>query len=283
MDRIVNVGIDAADSAPVVHPTAIVSPEARLGAGVVVGPCAVIDGPAEIGDGTGIGAHAWICGRVVMGRANRMFHGAVIGAEPQDLGYRPCASSVRIGDRNVFREYCTIHRGTSDGSETVVGDDCYFMALSHAGHNCRIGQGVIVCNGVLLAGYVEVGDRAFLSGNVMVQQFVRVGTLAILSGGARVTRDAPPYAIVYGDSLVRGLNTVGLRRAGIGADARLAIRRAFRIIFRSGLPLNEALARVELETGGTPEIMALADFLRSSRRGFCRWQHTAPAEKEEDP
>ena len=268
--------------APVVHPSAIVSPESRLGAGVVVGPYALIDGPAEIGDGTGIGAHAWICGRVIMGRANRVFHGAVIGAEPQDLGYRPCVSSVRIGDRNVFREYCTVHRGTREGSETVVGDDNYFMALSHAGHNCRIGCRVVACNGVLLAGYVEVGDRAFISGNAMVQQFARVGTLAIVSGGARVTRDAPPYAIVYGNSLVRGLNTVGLRRAGIGAGARLAIRKAFRIVFRSGLPLDEALERVGTEAGGTPEAMVFAAFLRDSKRGFCRWPGTAPPEQEEE-
>lgn len=280
MDRTVNGDVSPVGGAAVVHPTAIVSPDAQLGPGVVVGPYAVIDGAARIGEGTEIGAHVWICGRVVMGCRNRVFHGAAIGAEPQDLAYAPCDSSVRIGDRNVFREYCTIHRGTREGTDTRVGSGCYFMALSHAGHNCLIGDRVVVCNNVLLAGYVEVGDRAFLSGNVMVHQFTRVGTLAIVSGGARVTRDAPPYTIVYGDALVRGLNVVGLRRAGIGGNGRLALRKAFRIVFRSGLPLRDALQRLEHEGDATVETGTLAAFLRSSKRGFCRWPGDAPVEEE---
>jgi UDP-N-acetylglucosamine acyltransferase len=271
---------DNAGAGPLIHPTAIVSCEARLGARVVVGPYAVIDGPAVIGDDTEIGAHAWICGRVAMGSSNRLFHGVVIGAEPQDLGYSPCESAVRIGDRNVFREYCTIHRGTQEGSETWIGSDCYWMALSHAGHNCRVGDRVVICNGVLLAGYVEVGDRAFISGNAMVQQFRRVGTLAIVSGGARVTRDAPPYTIVYGDALVRGLNVVGLRRAGIGASNRLALRSAFRTIFRSGLSLDDALERLDREGDPTAESETLANFLRTAQHGFCRCPGDSPPEEE---
>ncbi len=271
----------APDRPPEIHPTAVVSSEAVLANGVTVGPYAVIDGPAEIGPETEIGAHAWVSGRVILGRRNRVFPGAILGAEPQDLSYQPCASSLVVGDHNVFREYCTIHRGTREGSETRVGNRNYFMAHSHAAHNCRIGDDVVVCNNTVLAGYVEVGDRAFLSANVMVHQFTRVGTVAMLSGATRGLKDAPPYTILQGESVVRGLNVVGLRRAGVGSAQRLALRQAYRLLFRSGLIMSDALRKVEEEVEPTEEVRILVDFIRTSRRGVSTAR--VPRKEEDAP
>lgn len=254
-----------------VHTTAIVHPGARLGEGTSVGPWALVDEHVVVGAGCEIRAHAVLTGHVRLGDNNQIGYGAIIGAEPQDLAFNPAAvSGVVIGDRNVIREHATIHRGTKEGTETRIGNGCLLMAEAHVGHNCVIGDRVILANNALCAGYVQVADAAFVSGNVVLHQFCRVGRLAMLRGGGRVSKDVPPFMI--GDSVnrVRGLNVVGLRRAGIGAETRADLKRAFRTLFLSGRPLPAVLA--ELESGSrAPEVGEVVAFIRSSKRGIVAW------------
>ncbi len=252
-----------------VHPTAVVSAEAELADGVEVGPHAVIEAGVKVGRGTRIMSGVWLGRGTDLGEENLIHVGVAIGGEPQDLSFKGVPSGVRIGDRNAIREYVQIHRGTKEGTFTVVGDGCYLMACSHVAHNCRLGDRVIMANGALLAGYVEVEDRAFLSGYAMVHQFARVGTLAMVAGGARVSKDALPYMLVHGESNVRGLNVVGLRRCEyITDDAVREIRRAYGVLFREGRTLEGALERLERSPSG--EVRHLVEFIRSSERGVCR-------------
>ena len=252
-----------------IHPTAVVDPEAELADGVEIGPHAVIEGGVKVGRGTRILPGAWLARGTELGEKNLVHVGAAIGGEPQDLEFEGVSSGVRIGDGNTIREYVQIHRGTKEGTFTVVGNDCYLMACSHVAHNCRLGDGVIMTNCALLAGYVEIEDRAVLSGYVGVHQFARVGTLAMVAGGTRLSKDAPPYMLVHGESTVRGVNMVGLRRCEyITPDAIRDIRRAYRVLFRSGLSLEEALRK--LEDSPCPEVKHLVEFIRSSKRGICR-------------
>ncbi len=253
-----------------VHPTAIVSPEAVLAADVEVGPCAVIEGPVKIGAGSRIFPHAYICGDVTMGEGNTVYPGAVIGTEPQDLSYEGAESSVRIGDGNTLREGVTIHRGTEAGSETVIGSDCYLMAMSHVAHNCTVGDNVILANCALLGGHVDVADRAFLSGGAVIHQFVRIGSHAFVSGNASISMDVPPYVTVRGRNLVAQVNKVGVRRSPHITEAGAkAIERCYRLLYRSGLDLTEAIDRISAEEEA-PEAKALVDFIKSSERGICR-------------
>ncbi|MEK7865197.1 MAG: acyl-ACP--UDP-N-acetylglucosamine O-acyltransferase [Planctomycetota bacterium] len=256
-----------------IHPTAVVDPKAELADGVEVGPHAVIDANVRVGAGTRIGPSAYLTGYTEIGLENTIGCGAVIGEAPQDVGFKGGVTRVRIGDRNVIREYATIHRGTAEGSETVIGNDVFLMATAHVAHNCRIADRAIVANGALLAGYVELGERAFVSGNVVVHQFVRIGRLAMIGGGARVSKDVPPFALVEGNSLVRALNVVGLRRAGLSSVVRNRIKEAYRTLYRRGLSHDEAMARLESEAD-LPELRELVAFLRGSKRGLC-WMRGA--------
>ncbi len=252
-----------------IDPTARVAPEADLAPGVEVGLGAIIEGPSKIGPGTRILAHAYIGPHTTIGAGNLIGFGAVIGYEPQDYAFQGEESYTIIGDSNVIREYATIHRGTKPGSATRVGNHNFLMALSHLAHNSVVGNHVIVVNGALVGGYVEVADRAFISGNCVIHQFCRVGALALMRGGSRTSRDVPPYSIIDGDHLVRGLNLVGLKRAGF-TNAQIApLRQAFRLLFarRGNLTLN--LERVEKEVPLTPEVMHLLDFIKSSKRGVA--------------
>jgi UDP-N-acetylglucosamine acyltransferase len=252
----------------VIHPTAVVSVDADVHPTALVGPYAVIEGPVRVGAGTRIAAHAVVRGQTQLGERNIVDSGAVLGGDPQDLAYAGGTTFLRIGDDNVFREHVTIHRGTLDGSATVVGDGNYFMQSSHVAHNCRVGNRTIVAGGALLAGHVELADRAFVSGNCVVHQHVRIGRLALLRGLARTSRDVPPFCIIDGTHTVRGINAVGLRRTGFDAASIAAIRRAVVQLFGRPTHLGRALARVEADSM-TDEVRELVAFVRASKRGVC--------------
>lgn len=251
-----------------IHPTAIVDPKAELGADVEVGPHAIVEANVRVGEGTTIGANAWLTGWTEIGRANQVHFGAVVGHLPQDTAFSGGVTRVRIGDRNIIREYATIHRGTKEGTETVLGSDNFLMATAHVAHNCRVGDRCVIANGVLLAGYVELGDRAFVSGNVVVHQFVRIGRLAMIGGNARVSKDVPPFALVEGNSIVRAMNVVGMRRAGMSSEARTRVKDAYRTLYRRGLAWDAALARLTAEAD-LPELREIVAFLADSKRGLC--------------
>jgi len=253
-----------------VHPSAVVDPRADLGTGVDIGPGAVIDGGVRIGAGCRIGPHAVIYSGVTLGRDCRVHAGAVLGDTPQDLSFKGAESYVDIGNDVTIREGVTIHRGTKEGSRTVVGDGCMLMAFSHLAHNVCLGQRVILANGVLLAGYVQVGDGAFLSGHVMVHQFVRIGRLAMMGGGSGISLDLPPFCTTQGICLnrVAALNVVGMRRAGIPPAERQSVRRVFKTLYTAGLNRRQALETLAQENLAGPAA-ELVDFVRSSTRGIC--------------
>lgn len=251
-----------------VHPTAVVDPAAEIDAAASVGPFVVIEGPVRIGPGTRVMAHAFLTGDTHLGADNVVHPGAIIGHEPQDLAYRGAPTGLRIGDRNVIREHAEIHRATQEGTVTVIGSDNYLMSHAHIAHNCRVGDRTIVCSGALVAGHAVLGDQAFVSGNCVVHQHVRIGRLAILRGLSRTSRDVPPFAIMDGTHTVRGVNRIGLRRAGFDAARLRAVQRAFRTLFRTRLNLREALARVAAE-GPSPDVDELVAFIRQSTRGVA--------------
>lgn len=251
-----------------IHPTAIISKEARIAKGVEIGPYAVIEAGASIGAGCKIAPHVHICKSTSIGRDCRLHIGASLGDEPQDLGFKGGDSFLKIGDRNTFREYVTIHRGTKESSSTVIGNDNYIMALAHIGHNCRIGSKVIICNNSLLGGYVAVEDKAFISAGCMIHQFVRIGTLSLLAGGIRLNKDLPPFMTSDNDNVVGSYNIVGLKRAGLDNRVRQEIKEAYRLLYRRGLNLSNALAEIE-KRGQSDEVRHLVEFIRSSERGIC--------------
>lgn len=252
-----------------IHPTAVIDPRAEIHADAEIGPYVVIDGPAKIGRGTRIMAHACIMGWTEIGEGNEIHPGAVLGDAPQDLAYRGEESYLRIGGRNIFREHVQLHRGTAPASSTVIGNDNFLMAGSHVAHNCKLGDHVVLANGALLGGYVEVGDRAFISGHCVVHQFVRVGELSLMRGLSGASRDVPPYAIVDWQHTVRGVNGVGLKRAGFDERRIREIRGAFRILFRQGRNLSLAVKEIEARENNSPDVLALLEFIQSSKRGVC--------------
>ncbi len=252
-----------------VHPTAVIDPRAEIHAEVEIGPYVVIDGPVKVRRRTRIMAHAYITGWTEVGEDNEIHPGVILGGAPQDKAYHGEESYLRIGDHNVFREYVQVHRGTVQGSSTVIGSDNFLMASSHVGHNCKLGDHIVLTNGALLGGYVEVGDRVFISGHCVVHQFVRVGELSLMRGLSGTSRDVPPYSVVDWQHRVRGVNSVGLKRAGFDDQRIREIKEAFRILFRKGR--NLALAIQEIETKGnySMDVLALLEFIKSSKRGVC--------------
>jgi UDP-N-acetylglucosamine acyltransferase len=250
-----------------IHPTALVDPRAEIDASAAIGPYAVIEGPVRIGARTRIAAHAVVTGGAEIGADNVIHSGAVIGDVPQDVAFEGAQSFLRIGEGNVFREHSTIHRGTKPGSETRIGDRNYFMQNSHVAHNCVIGNDAIVAGGALLSGYVELGDRGFVSGNCVVHQFVRIGRLALLRGLSRTSRDVPPFCIMDGTHTVRAINLIGLRRAGFSPQSIRDIRGAFKALFLRSRNLKRALE--EVDASASSEVRELVEFVRSSRRGVC--------------
>ena len=264
-----------------VHPTAIVDPRAVLDPSVEIGPYVVIDGPVAIGPRTRVLAGAYLTGRTEIGADNVIHPGVVLGHEPQDLAYRGAETGLRIGDRNVFREHAEVHRGTQPGTWTEIGDDNYLMSQAHVGHNSKLGNGVIMATGATLGGHVVVEDQAFISGNCVVHQHCRIGRLVIMRGLSRAARDLPPFAIIDGTHTVRGLNRVGLRRAGFDRERVRALATAFRILFRARTNLAAAIARVEAEVR-SPDVDYLFAFIRGSRRGVAFGPVRAGAEDAAD-
>lgn len=251
-----------------IHPTAIIHPEAKLETSVRVGPYAVIDAGVVIGADCIIGPHVYITGQTSIGAGNKFHAGCVIGDAPQDLKYRGEPTRVRIGERNVFREHVTVHRSNKMEEETVIGSDNFLMQHSHVAHNCVIGNHVILAGGALLAGHVVVHDRAFISGNCLVHQFCRVGTLAMMQGGSAISKDLPPFTVALRWNEMCGLNIVGLRRAGISPEERLELKKLYRFLFREGRNLRAAVEAARQEFG-SPAARTMLDFLAESKRGVC--------------
>ena len=247
----------------------MVGPEVELAAGVVVGPLCLLDGKIRLGASTRLIGHVTILGITEIGAENVLHPGVVIGDEPQDLTYTGVARSVRIGDRNVFREYVTVHRGSERGDVTIIGNDNFMMQNSHVAHDCRIGNSTIIAGGALLAGWVEVGDRVLVSGNCVVHQYTRIGRLAMMRGLSRTSRDVPPFCIMDLTHTLRGINVVGLRRAGISATSIRALRAAFKTLFGERQNLQSALERLEASGPLAPDVAEMVAFIRASKRGIA--------------
>jgi UDP-N-acetylglucosamine acyltransferase len=256
----------------VIDARAVVSPEARLGADVEVGPFTVIGPGVEIGLRTIIGPHAVINGPTTLGADNRVFQFASIGDAPQDKKYRGEPTRLVIGERNVFREFCTVNRGTThDRGVTSIGDDNLFMTCAHVAHDCAVGSHTVFANSAVLGGHVEVGDWVILGGLSAVHQFSKIGAHAFIAGGAMVRQDVPPYVMVQGDPAEPyAVNSEGLKRRGFTEDQIRAIREAYRILYRSDLKLAEARARLAPIAAERPEIKAFADFIQASTRSIVR-------------
>lgn len=265
------------------HPTAILDPKAEVDSTVSVGPYAIIDAGVRVGPHCVIGPHVHLTGQTVIGEGNRFHTGAVIGDAPQDLKYRGEPTRLRIGNHNVFRENVTVHRSTTPEGETVIGSNNFLMAGSHVGHNSVLGDFVILANGALLGGHVQVQDRVFISGNCLVHQFTRIGKLALMQGGSRVSLDVPPFCIVRGPNTLCGLNVVGLRRAGLSSAERLELRRLYHALFRTPKKLREALAEVRAQFH-SPAALAVMEFVEGTRRGICsdRARRARTGSAEED-
>jgi UDP-N-acetylglucosamine acyltransferase len=265
----------SAAMAPSIHPTAVVDPRAVIASGVQIGPYAVIGPEVELGEDTRIGPHVVIDGRVRMGRRNHIFPGACIGLEPQDLKYSGAPTEVVLGDDNTIRECVTINRATHEGEQTRIGSGNLLMAYSHLGHNCDLGDRIVIANGVAVAGHVVIGDRAVIGGVLGIHQFVQIGTLAMVGGMSRIDRDVPPFLMVEGHpGRLRGLNRIGLRRSGLaerdgGAQLR-QLQEIWSLLYRSDLVLAEALAQAR-QRNLLPAAAELCDFLEASlapdRRG----------------
>jgi UDP-N-acetylglucosamine acyltransferase len=262
-----------------IHQTAVIGSGAKIGANVEIGPHSVIGDAVTIGDDCVIGANVVIEGEVSIGRSNRIGHGAIIGGEPQDVSFSPTTRSrVEIGERNIIREQCTIHRGTTADSATKIGDENFLMANAHVGHNCVIGDKVIIANNVLLGGYVTVQDQAFLGGATVFHQNMRIGRLIIAQGTSAFSKDIPPFVIAAEHNYVFGLNSIGLRRAGFSREDRDEIKRAFKLIYLSGLNTRQALEKSQ-ESEWTEAAREFFGFVSDamSKRGICPLKRGAEA------
>ena len=255
-----------------IHKTAIIDNEAELDSEVEIGPYCIIGPHVKIGKGTKLGPHVVIDGWTQIGERCRIFQFASIGAIPQDLKYKGEESWVILGNNNVIREFATINRGTSQsGGKTIIGDNNIFMAYSHVAHDCVIGNHVILANVATLAGHIEIEDYAIIGGLVAVHQFVRLGCYSIIGGGSGVNQDIPPYMMANGQrAKLYGLNTVGLKRHNFSSGAISNLKKAYRIIFRSGLTINKALDQTQGEIKNSTEVDHLISFIKGSERGITR-------------
>ncbi len=244
---------------------------ARIGNDVTIAPFAVIGEHVSIGDGCTIGPHVVLDGWTEIGEACQFSAGVSIGSPPQDLKYQGEETRVVIGSRNVFREYVTVNRGTvGGGGVTTIGDECFLMAYAHVAHDCHLGNHVIFANCATLSGHVTIGDYAFIAGLAAVHQFVRIGAHCMIGGCSGVAQDVPPYALVNGDrAKVYGVNKVGLQRRNFSPESLSALRKAFRLLFRSKLSMKHALEKVKAELPGCTEVDALVEFIEHSERGVC--------------
>ena len=255
-----------------IHPTAIISSKAEIDTDVKIGPYTVIGDDVVVGSGTTIGSHVVIDPYVIIGSDCRIFQFAAIGAIPQSVKFEGGKTFVKIGDKTLIREFVTIHRGTEfGGGITEIGEECFLMAYTHIAHDCHVGKNVVLANNATLAGHIEIGDYATIGGLVAIHQFVRIGDYAFVGGKSAVVKDIVPYVIVAGDrAVLRGINRVGLKRHGFSPDSLAALKKVYRIIFRIGLTLNEAIERVGAQVEPLPEVNALIEFIKSSQRGITR-------------
>ena len=259
-----------------VHPTAIVGKRVELGDANEIGPGCVIEEGVVLGSRNKLWHNVYVGPGTTLGDENQIHMGAVVGHIPQDVAFAGAPSYTKIGHRNTIREYVTIHRGTKEGSSTIIGDDNYLMANAHIAHNCQVGHHVILVNLASLTGYCVVEDGALLSGMVGLHQYTRVGRLAMISALSAVNKDVPPYMLCGGrPGVIQGLNVVGLRRAGISAAIREEIKRAYKLLYRFGLNVSHALDAIERECS-SEEVRHLAAFVRSSERGICAGLPAAP-------
>ncbi|MGH8228835.1 MAG: acyl-ACP--UDP-N-acetylglucosamine O-acyltransferase [Steroidobacteraceae bacterium] len=255
-----------------IDPRAIVSPRAELDADVTVGPYAIVGPDVVIGAGTTIGPHAVVKGPTRLGSGNRVFQFASIGEDPQDLKYQGEPTRLEIGDRNTFREGCTVNRGTAHGEGvTTIGSDSLFMVSSHVAHDCLIGDHVVFANVASIAGHVEIGSWVQLGGLSAIHQFCKIGAHAFVGGGAIVSRDVPPYVMITGNPAVpHGVNAEGLKRRGFAPEQIRHIRDAYRILYRMELKLDEAAERLAALAAEQPELALLVDFIGRSTRSLSR-------------
>jgi UDP-N-acetylglucosamine acyltransferase len=259
-----------------IHPTAQVDPAARIGSAVQIGPFAVITGQVTIGDGCRIESHAVITGRTVLGSHNHVGHAAILGGPPQHRQASADCGSLHIGDGNILREHCTVHCGLRAESETRIEDGCMLMVGVHVAHDCQLASDLTLANNVLLAGHVTVGRRAFLSGGVAVHQFCRIGTLAMVGGQAHIIQDVPPCVTVDGaTSCAVGLNTIGLRRAGVDSQTVRRLKQAYRLVYRTAETRQDALSQLAEILSPDPTALdrLFYEFLITSQRGFVRDRH----------
>lgn len=254
-----------------IHPTAIVSPVARLAPDVEIGPYTVIADDVEIGPKTKIGSSCFIDEGARIGSEVQVFHGAVVAGAPQDLKYAGEKTYLFLGDQSIIRESATLHRGTTATGKTVVGKNCLIMAYAHVAHDCRVGDNVIMANAVQLGGHVELGDWAIIGGGTVVHQFCKVGAHTMVGGGFRITQDLVPYALAAGYPLrVLGINKIGLERRGFPKETLAALEKAFRYLFRGKLNTSQAIEKVKSELDSRPEIKALLEFIAAAERGLIK-------------
>ena len=255
-----------------IHKTAIVDKNAEIDSSADIGPGVTIEGGTRIHAGVKIMANAHVYKGTEIGENTVVYMGAILGGDPQDFSYKGWDTFTKIGKNNIIREYVTIHRGTAEGSYTLIGDNNFLMVQCHLGHNCVIEDNVIIAPSALLAGHVMLEKGTFISGNVVFHQFCRVGRYAMIGGFTGVNKDVPPYMIVRGPSAIRGINLVGLRRAGFKNDVIKEIKESYRLLFKEDLSSKDAISRIK-ETLKSEEIKHLVSFIESSKRGICQFQY----------
>lgn len=253
-----------------IHKLAIVSEKANIGKNVEIGPWCVIEDDVVIGNGCKLWQNVYVASGTQIGENNIIHMGAVIGHEPQHLSYKGEKTSLKIGDGNTIREYVTIHRAFTEGAHTIIGDKNYFMASAHVGHDCKVGNEIVMCNASLLGGHVEVEDKVFIGGGAAAHQFTRIGTLAMVGGLTRVVQDVLPYTLLECDAEVCGLNLVGIRRSDLSQQAKSQIKEIYNIVYRSGLNTTNALKEIKKIPSLTKEANHIIDFIEKSKRGLCK-------------
>lgn len=254
-----------------IHPTAVIHPHANIGEGCQIGPYCVIGEHVTLGANCKLHSHVVIDGHTILGSGNEIFPFASIGLQTQDLKWKGGTTWTRIGDNNTFREYVTIHSATSDGDATVIGSENHILAYCHIAHDCQLGNHIVMSNVGTLAGHVKVEDHAIVGGLAAVHQFCRIGTMAIIGGCSKVVQDVPPYMLADGNPAeTRTVNKVGLERNGVSEEAQAALKQAYKIIFRDGLTISNALVRIEAELPKLQEVLHLLEFARTSERGLSK-------------
>ncbi len=254
-----------------IHPTAVVHPNAKIGEGCQIGPYCIIGEHVTLGTDCKLHSHVVIDGHTTLGSGNEIFPFASIGLKTQDLKWKGGTTWTRIGDKNTFREYVTVHSATSDGDATVIGSENNILAYCHIAHDCQLGNHIVMSNVGTLAGHVTVEDHAIIGGLAAVHQFCRIGTMAIIGGCSKVVQDVPPYMLADGNPAeTRTVNKVGMERNGVTEEAQGAMKQAYKIIFRDGLTISNALVRIEAELPKLPEVLHLLQFARSSERGLSK-------------